>query len=149
MRNQDSYSAIALFVLALAVGIQASRFPIGSLKSVGPGFLPLVLAVLLGFLSVALFVGSLRSGKGGSTFKWPERWLGMSMVLLAILAYGFFLKNIGFLFSTFLIAFVLFKYSDPGRWLRPLVEATATTIFNLLVFKIWLGIPLPTGLIGY
>jgi hypothetical protein len=104
---------------------------------------------LLGFLSAALFVGSLRSGKGESKFHWPERWLGMSMVLLAILAYGFFLKNLGFLFSTFLISFVLFKYSDPGRWLRPLVEATATTIFNLLVFRIWLGIPLPTGLIGY
>ena len=149
MRNRDSYSAIVLFALALAIGIQASRFPIGSLKSVGPGFLPLVLAVLLGFLSAVLFVGALRHGNGRSKFNWPERWLGMSMVLLAILAYGFFLKNLGFLFSTFLVSFVLFKYSDPKRWLRPLVEASATTIFNLLVFRIWLGIPLPTGLIGY
>ena len=149
MHNRNSYSAIALFVLALAIGIQASRFPIGSLKSVGPGFLPLVLAVLLGFLSAGLFVGSLRRGKEGSKFDWPERWLGMSMVLLTILAYGFSLKNLGFLFSTFLVAFVLFKYSDPGRWLRPLVEATATTLFNLLVFRIWLEIPLPTGLLGY
>ena len=141
MRNRDSYSAIVLFALALAIGIQASRFPIGSLKSVGPGFLPLVLAVLLGFLSAVLFeITNINEALVR---------LGMSMVLLSILAYGFFLKNLGFLFSTFLVSFVLFKYSDPKRWLRPLVEASATTIFNLLVFRIWLGIPLPTGLIGY
>lgn len=149
MARKDIFSAVVLFVFALAFGLQASLFPLGDLKRVGPGFLPLVLAVLLGLLSLILFLVSLPHRNKKRVFPWPEQWGGIVSVLVALFAYGFFLRSLGFSLTTFLFSFGLLKYGYSEKWLLPLGGALATTLFCLLIFKVWLGTPFPTGIIGY
>jgi len=149
MTAKDIFSAVVLLIFALAFGLQAGLYPFGDLKRVGPGFLPLVLAVLLGLLSLILFLVSLPHRKEKKGFPWPEQWVGMVSVLVSLFAYGLFLKSLGFSLTTFLFSFALLKYGYPKKWLFPLGGALATTVFCLLVFKVWLGTPFPTGIIGY
>jgi uncharacterized YccA/Bax inhibitor family protein len=147
--RKDTFSAVVLMVLAIAFGLQASRYPLGDLKRVGPAFLPLVLAALLGLLALILFLVALPHwGERGKPSR-PEQWGGIIGVLLSLFAYGFLLNYLGFSLTTFLFSLSLLKYGYPGKWLWPIGGALATTFFTILVFKVWLGTPFPTGIIGY
>jgi hypothetical protein len=149
MPKRDIFSAVALLTLSLAVGLKAATFPLGDLRRIGPGFFPLVLASLLGLLSLGLLFSSLGRRKEGVPVPWPRQWLGIVSVLMALFAYGFFLKFLGFSLTTFLFSLVLLKYGYPQKWMIPLGGALATTLFALLVFKYWLGTPFPGGWIGF
>jgi putative tricarboxylic transport membrane protein len=149
MSRRDRFSAVALVVFSLAVGFKASTFPLGNLKSIGPGFFPLVLAALLGLLSLGLLVSSLAGREEKEPAKWPDRWAGIVIVLAALFAYGFLLKFLGFSLSTFLFSLALLKYGYPKGWWTPLGGALATTFFTLVVFKYWLGTPFPAGWVGF
>jgi putative tricarboxylic transport membrane protein len=149
MSRRNRFSAVALVVFSLAVGLKASTFPLGDLKSIGPGFFPLVLAALLEFLSLGLLFSSLTGREEKDPPKWPDRWAGIVIVLAALFAYGFLLKSLGFSLSTFLFSLALLKYGYPREWLIPLGGALATTVFTLVIFKYWLGTPFPAGWVGF
>ena len=149
MSRRDRFSAVALLVFALAVGLKASTFPLGNLKSVGPGFFPLVLAALLGLLSLVLLISSFTSLEEKDAPRWPARWTGVVSVLVALFAYGFLLKFLGFSLTTFLFSLALLKYGYPKGWVIPLGGALATTFFTLVIFKYWLGTPFPVGWVGF
>jgi putative tricarboxylic transport membrane protein len=150
MRHRDASIAIGFFALAVAFGIQASRFPFGSLRRVGPGFFPLVLALLLVGLSLALFLKTMRKEET-TGIEWPGRRAGLTlaMVIAAIFAYSLLLKPLGFLLTNLLFSFVVFKISNPKGRFGPLAASLIATAFSVVFFKIWLGIPFPTGFIGY
>jgi hypothetical protein len=149
MSRRDRFSAVALLVFALAVGLKASTFPLGNLKSVGPGFFPLILAALLGLLSFVLLISSFTSLEEKDPPTWPARWTGVVSVLAALFAYGFLLKFLGFSLTTFLFSLALLKYGYPKGWVIPLGGALATTFFTLVIFKYWLGTPFPAGWVGF
>lgn len=148
MLHRDVCSAVILLLLALATGLQALRFPLGNLKKVGPGFFPIVLSVALGCLSFALLIKGLCS-REKERVKWPAQWTAIILVLVAVFAYSFLLKPLGFLLATLLFTFSVFKLADPGRWAIPLLGSVTTTGLSLLLFKVWLAIPLPRGFMGY
>lgn len=149
MQKRNIFSALALLAFSLAVGLKAATFPLGDLRRIGPGFFPLVLASLLGMLSLSLLLSSLRNREEGVPPRWPRRWMGIVSVLLALFAYGFLLKFLGFSLTTFLFSLALLKYGYPEKWMIPLGGALATTLFSFLVFKYWLGTPFPGGWIGF
>lgn len=149
MRNRDSYSSLGFLVVAIIVGVQATRFPFGTLKRLGPGFFPLVLSILLGILSLDLLIKTIRHKKEESQIEWPRRWGGLILVMIAIFTFSLFLKPLGFLVTTVLFTSVVFKFADPNRWLAPLTTSVVATLVSFVVFKIWLGIPFPVGFLGY
>lgn len=137
-------------VFALALAERASHYPFGkSLKASGPGFFPFVLCVILALLSIGLVFVSLARKEKSPKFIWPERKAGIVVVLAAILSYGLLLEPLGFTLTTFLFAFGLFKFGYPSRWFLPLAGAAATSLSTMLLFRIWLGTPFPTGILGF
>lgn len=148
MRHRDLASAMAFLVLAVAVGVQAARFPMGTLRRVGPGFFPLLLALCLALLALALLLKALRSAEPVPV-AWPARWAGLLLVVAAILGYAVLLTPLGFLPTTFLFTFLVFKFADPGRWFVPLAGSSLTTGLSFILFKQWLAIPFPAGFLGF
>jgi len=150
MRHRDLYTGIGFLAFAIAVGVQASRYPFGSLRRVGPGFFPLVLALLLGVLSLTLFLKAMHR-KETNGIEWPGRDAGVALALVvaAIFAYSLLLKPLGFLLTTLLFCFVVYRFSDPRGKFRPFIASVVATFLSFLFFRIWLGIPFPTGLLGY
>ena len=149
MRGRDKYSAIGFLVFAVFIGVQASRFPFGSLRRVGPGFFPLVLALLLGVLSLALFIKAIHSQE--KKIDWPDRQgaIALALVVAAIFGYSLLLKPLGFLLTTLLFSLVVYKFSDLRGRFRPIIASLIATFASILFFKIWLGIPFPAGVLGY
>ncbi len=148
--RSENVGTIILLLLSIAVIVQSSQYSMGSsLKRVGPGFFPMILAISMAIVSLSILIQSILDPVKDSGFKKPKSWLGFIMVVGSILAYGFFLQYLGFFITTFLFAFSLFKFGYPSRWFMPITGGIVTAIITFLIFSAWLNTPFPKGLLGF
>ena len=136
--------ALALFFAALGalwIVRAAGMTPLWDGFAPGSGFMPLWYGVLLIALSGAIIFLAIE--------KKPEEPVGKVLVLLAVIAatiVGF--KLAGFAPSIFLMLLVLFAAVEKLPLLRSVLVAAGTTAVLFLVFRTWLGVPLPRGPLG-
>ncbi|MEX0752555.1 MAG: tripartite tricarboxylate transporter TctB family protein [Xanthobacteraceae bacterium] len=108
------------------------------------GFLPLVYGVLLLVLS----------GAAIATLFWGDSAPGIGpvakplLVLAAVMAAVVGLNVAGFSISIFLMLLFLYAVVEKLPPIRSLAAALGTTAALFLIFKTWLGVPLPTGPFG-
>jgi len=57
-----------------------------------------------------------------------------SATLLILLGYVLLLESLGFLLSSVIFLFLLFKISDPRKWLLPIALSVTTVIISYLLF---------------
>jgi hypothetical protein len=136
----------SLFWLAVGVffAVGGILLKLGTLRSPGPGFLPLMMALLLIGFSLFVFVrGMVEPGK---LLKGVVR-KGQTVLVVSIFLYGLLLELAGFLPSTFVLMFVLFGlfFEGKGRWPKVLFCAATTALIGWLVFSVALKVPFPRG----
>ena len=66
-----------------------------------------------------------------------------------MLVYALVLEPLGFLLATFGLLLFFFKALQRQRWLVAVGGAVATSLVSHLVFKVWLGVNLPGGLLKF
>ncbi|HEU4352662.1 MAG TPA: tripartite tricarboxylate transporter TctB family protein [Burkholderiales bacterium] len=126
----------ALAVLWIARG---ATMPLWQGFAPDSGFLPLIYGVLLFALAAAVVIQlfAAKHGLPGEAIRKPLVVLGALVAAVAALPFA------GFAFSVF--ALLLFLYAAVERlpMLPSIVVSGATTGVLYLVFKTWLGVPLP------
>jgi putative tricarboxylic transport membrane protein len=141
LANSKGELALALVFIALGVLwiVRAATMPLWEGFAPASGFMPLwygvILVVLAGAIAVRLFVDQDQR---------PEEPVGKPLVVLALVAatiVGFGLA--GFSISIFLLLLVLFVVVERLPIARSVLVAAGTTAVLYLVFKTWLGVPLP------
>jgi hypothetical protein len=65
-----------------------------------------------------------------------------------LVGYWAFLPILGYLVSTFLALVALFKSAGGYRWTRGLLLGAIVVLALHVVFRVWLLLPLPRGLLG-
>ena len=117
---------------------QCLNLELGTAFRMGPGYFPMILAVILTVLGVIVLVQATRV-KGEPMG--PLALRGMLFVLPAPVFFGLTVRGLGFvpsLFFTALIAAFASTRMKPGM---ALVLALAITIFSAAVFSYALGLP--------
>jgi putative tricarboxylic transport membrane protein len=130
--------ALALAFAALGVLwiVRAATMPLWDGFAPGSGFMPLWYGVILIGLAGAV-IALARDPK-------PEEPVGKPLVVLAVVAATILgLSLVGFAPSIFLMLLVLFAVVERRPLARSIVVAAGTTAVLYLVFKTWLGVPLP------
>jgi len=95
------------------------------------------------FLSVILFFTKIESTKRITDIFTIKRIMALCTIILYTLA----IPLVGFFVSTFLFTFLfMFQYNHEGI-LRYLIIATIGTLIFFLVFKLWLGVWFPQGIL--
>ena len=115
----------------------------GALRNPGPGFLPLVMAVLLVLFSLMNLIRGLLKPKAPLTrFSWRRS----AWVVVSVFFYGLLLDLFGFLISTFVLTAILFSLLVTGKnkWPKVLLYAAATALVSWLVFSVALKVPFPS-----
>jgi len=166
--SRDLGAGLCLLGISLLAIWQGSELELGTLRQMGPGMMPRVLAVLLGVCGVALSVRSLteRSAQpsalpvaalvAGGAARWaPLR--GPVCLLAAAGAFGLTVRPLGLVVAAPLgILLSMGAHVDASRgqrrWLlESLAFALGLTLFCVLLFRTLLSLPMPVApwLIGY
>ncbi len=152
MKNPDRKSSLIWLAFAGLICVESLRLPLGSLNEPGPGFLPLLVGVLLAGLSVICFVQAGRGLAKQGEVAWysRERWKSLIWVLLSLLIYAGILDFLGFVLSTFLLLVFLFRFGiTPQRWTWAIGGGAVASLSCYAVFELWLRTQLPKGILGF
>src|SRR4030042_4379621 len=149
MRN-DLVAATFWLVVGLLFSILSTTFSIGNLYRPGPGFVPLILGILLIFFSLILFRNSKRSRSLPKVafFLSPGRWKKVTYTVLILILAAFLVETIGYLFTIFLMVAFLMRAVEPQSWRATLLTAFSAALAIYLVFDLLLKQPLPRGPLG-
>jgi putative tricarboxylic transport membrane protein len=148
-RALQSIVAAAFLLLSLAYGIGSLLLPMGTLERPGPGFFPLVVALVMAALSGLLLWRFLCVQKpqtqGENPFpQGPDLRrvlaLGGSLILFAVL-----LQPLGYVITSVLLMGTVLRLLGMRHWGRTALSAVLTTAISYWFFALLLDVPLPPG----
>ncbi|HJS32935.1 MAG TPA: tripartite tricarboxylate transporter TctB family protein [Alphaproteobacteria bacterium] len=143
--TRDRLAGAALIALAGAMAWEATRLPVGSLASPGPGYWPLMLAIALGG-----FAALVSLSPGGPTVErigWKET--PRAGVILAACAFAALaIERLGFRLTVFVVLVVLLGIVERRRPAAAIAVALAIALGSFFLFADLLRVPLPRGPAG-
>ena len=149
MRRSEFFGSIFLLIFSLFVCREAYKLSLGPPGAPGPGLVPFLLGTILFVLSSIYFFKTLRAlRQEQEIYLWRGlRWRKVILVYAILFSYALLLEKGGFLLCTFLFLMSLFQWVDKQRWYWVYGGSLAITLLCYAVFKIWLKIQLPVGLL--
>ncbi len=142
--NVDRILGVGAILLAIPVGMASWGFGVGSPKSPGAGFWPLVIAVVMAGLGQSLI---LHPTPDAVTEVRGSRW-GKFVISLGTLAfYVVALEPLGYLLATVVMLFVQLRWVESRSWRSSALIAILAAALSLLLFRVLLKVSLPTGVI--
>ncbi len=141
---------ISLILLGLTVGMlwETNKLPIGNFLQPDAGFFPLLIAILLGVLSLILLGQTLRDKRmeDGKLLSSPGEGKRVVSTVAGLLGFIVIFESLGFLISAFLLMSFLF-HSAGHRWRMSIGTAILSALTCYLVFDKLLKATLPAGLL--
>jgi len=137
---KDLLTGVILVSTAVVFGAQTSRLRIGTLADMGPGYFPLLVAVILGLLGVVIATNSLRIV---APLPRDFAWRGLFFTTLAVIAFAAGARPLGFLPTLALTVFLTTLASCEFRWLRAALITCGVTALCWLVFIVGIDLSFP------
>ena len=152
--RQDQVSSFVWLLMGLFIIIASlSSLKVGTVLDPGPGLFPLTMGILLSLLSIITFVkGFLRQFAENRSLS--ELWVGLNwsrtfLTLGALSVYVIVLNIIGFILTTLLLLFFLFRVMEPQRWKLVIGLSVLGSFGSYFLFERLLQIPFPKGIFGF
>jgi hypothetical protein len=136
--------SIGILVFALVYLAGSISLKVGTLAQPGAGQFPAAIAFCL--LAVAAFHvwrTFRRTAEADEGHGWTQ--LAPVGIAAALVFYPILLKTLDFLFSTFIVLFILLRLLRFKTTLISFLTALFATIFSLIIFAGLLGVVLPSG----
>ena len=145
----EKISSVLLIVLAIFIVVEARHYPLGTIDNPGPGFLPFLLGLALGGMSIALLLkGWKKSENHPLVTSLPERGglIKISSIFLMLILFTLFFEITGYIVNVFIFFLVLLKPIGRQKWVWSLTISIGATSISYLLFERWLMLPLPRGI---
>jgi hypothetical protein len=143
-------SCVILIALSVYGLIESSRLERTMTMGIGIGFLPFVMSLAIGGLSIALLVSILRGRaeiKDKPVFQSGGRSRVFCVVAL-LMGYLTLIDWIGYAPSTFVYLTATIIFLRRERIFNAVLMGFGLTVFLYAIFRLWLKSPLPTGFLG-
>lgn len=147
MKTSDMASSVFLMALGGFIAWQAEKLSIGGIHEPGPGFFPFYLSLILIILGIAIFVQGLREEPKQK--EEAPRKMRLAVTLLAIFIYPFLLESLGYILTTFLLMLIIIKMMIEKAWWFAPSLSLLISLASYVIFKMWLQVLLPAGLLGF
>jgi hypothetical protein len=114
----------------------------------GTGFFPMILGIIFTLLGTGFLIR--KFAERGQSFPWPPRpgRLRLGLVITALFLFLLLTPYLGYPFTTVLFIASLLKTLGGIRWPYGLILGAVAALMTYVVFKTWLNMPLPMGMIG-
>ncbi len=150
MQKTDLVSGLFWLIFAAWVTVLSYMQQVGTLREPGPGFLFFYCGLLLGFMSLAMIVRSLRMRSERKSIALPFKGMNlrkMVPIALSLFLYVGLLETLGFAVGTFLVLLFLLRMIEKKPWRLSLTVSVLVTACSYLLFQYWLAAQLPRGLL--
>lgn len=122
---------------------------LGKFSNPDAGLLPFLLGGILVLLSLyGLIVFPLEKPRDSGTPKEERRQVSygkIGLVLVALFTYAFVLEKLGFVITTWIFLFILFRGMG-NRWIMTFIFSTCTVLATYFVFTFF-GVRFPPGIL--
>lgn len=146
MLTIDRVAGAALVALALAVLLASRALPLGTLRTPGPAYMPVVLALLLLAFGLLLIITGARA-EPFRTLNWDEwRHAVAIVVVVAFCAWG--LERVGYRLTMGAVLAFLVGVMERKSVVFTLVFSVAVAWSSFYLFSTLLRVPLPLGPFG-
>jgi len=151
MKYRDIIGGLFWLGVGVLFFVWSTRYPRGSLRQPGPGFIPAALGILLVLLSLMLL------GRAVKTFAIAQRqppsspfrnWRKVAFTVAILLIGLFVFETMGHLLTFFLLIVFLMRGTERESWKKILLVAFCSAMGVYLVFVLLLKQPLPQGWLG-
>jgi putative tricarboxylic transport membrane protein len=149
VRSPQDFAAGLFLIAVAAFAYWLSRdLTMGTLRQLGPGMVPHLLAVLLAVCGAVLVVNAFRVA-GPSLERWALR--GPVFVFGAAFLFAATVRPLGLAVAGPLLIVISAMASHETRWRETLVFGIAMTAFCIVLFRLLLALPIPLApwLLGY
>jgi len=153
LKRDEIIGGIVIFLFGGATVLLSLKMPIGTFRMAGTGMFPLILGILLMFLSCIFLLKLLYQHKKTTTKRDSGGEVRRSPVQLIlffgtmVLATAFFDK-LGYPLASFLLLAALLRTLGMKQWTLNILLSLMTAAASYFLFVQWLQIPLPKGFIG-
>lgn len=138
---KDVLAGALFIVLGLAFGIGALAYEVGDPLRMGPGYMPLVLGILLIGLGIGIVIKGLLAGEGDAIG--GVDWRAIALIVAALLFFGLTVRGLGVvgaLFGATLLASLARARTPP---VEAVVIAASLTVLSVVLFIFILQLRLP------
>ena len=127
----------------------AIQLGLGNVTEPGAGFIFFWSGLILAILSLIVVADSVRTPPETAREMGAMNWVKITLVLLSLLLYAFFLERLGFVLTTFALVSFLLGCVEGTNWFRSLAVACSAALASYAMFELWLKIRLPKGFFGF
>ena len=111
------------------------------------GFLPQLVGYCAIVISGYLLVRSLMGKGDAQNVKLRCDYKRLGLLVLSMVVYILIFKPVGYLISTAALLYAAMKIGKVKGWKIPAAVSVLASVFFFLVFKVFLAVPLPAGLL--
>lgn len=144
LTNKNVLAGLFFIAVAVVFGISASALPMGTFGRMGPGYMPIILASLLGLLGALLVVRSFMTEVAGpdtTPAKPPLR--AIVLILGAAFAFAVTVKPLGFLPATIITLLLTIAAGNRLNIVGAFVLTAVLTASSWAVFILGLNLHWP------
>ena len=141
--TQDFAGGLFLLFIACFALYHGWKLPMGTLRSMGPGMLPISLAVMVGAGGLILIAFSIVGKTGEHMTAWS--WRGMFFIVLSVVVFALTIQRFGLIVAGPLSMIVAMMASPDIKWGEGIIFCVGMTAFCALLFKTALGLPIPVN----
>jgi len=140
LAKKDLWAGLLLIALGATAMIIARNYPFGSALRMGPGYLPMVLGVLLILFGLAILGAGLTGGE-----KIEGTWALRALIILplSLVLFGLLVDRAGFVPAMLVLIFGSALASREFRFVEVLLFSIGLTALAVAVFVWGLGLPYP------
>ena len=150
MKYFDKISSTIWLLIAFFFIWFVTYVPMGRISVPGPGFMPFWVGVTLAILSIILLgEATVRKPSAEEQVKFLSgegKWLRVVFTVVPLLIFAFIVETLGFIVSTLLLIFFLFRFISNRKWWVAITATILVTLAAHLIFRVVLKVQLPYGI---
>jgi uncharacterized membrane protein YhdT len=143
--KRDYYAGGLMVLLGAGAAVTGTGYKFGSLARMGPGFMPVVLGVVLAFLGLLIAGTALASSERDDSKFLPDhpQWFGWLCIIGGPILFIILGEFGGMIPAVFACVFVCALGDNTATYKSSAILAAAVTVFGVLLFHYLLSIPFP------
>ena len=143
--KRDYYAGTLMLLLGVGAAVTGTGYKFGTLARMGPGFMPVVLGVVLAFIGVLIAGTAVGSSEDDDKKFLPAnpQWFGWACILGGPVAFIILGTYIGMIPAVFACVFICALGDKTATYKSSVVLAAGVTVFGVALFHYLLNIPFP------